>query len=86
MYKQDNYVFVILDRIAKMNGWGLFLEPGTNKKLNSKFLLQLEKSGYIIISGKEFTEEQIVQYHYLDFTESGKNLYLKMKNSLSKNY
>ncbi|OGU87647.1 MAG: hypothetical protein A2475_14325 [Ignavibacteria bacterium RIFOXYC2_FULL_35_21] len=83
MNKQDIFLYIILDKIAKTKGWGLFFEPGLNKILNSKFLLQLEKAGYIIINGKNFTEEQIVEYHYLDFTDKGKELYKKLKNAIA---
>ncbi|TAL69604.1 MAG: hypothetical protein EPN82_06085 [Bacteroidetes bacterium] len=79
MINQDNYLFVILDKIAKYKGWGLMHEPGLNKTLNSKFLHQLEKNGYIIINGKSFSEENIIEYHNLEFTHEGKKLYNKYK-------
>ncbi|MBI5324314.1 MAG: hypothetical protein HZB41_03380 [Ignavibacteriae bacterium] len=80
MFQIDNYLYLILDNIAKTKGWGLFLEPGLNKTLNSKFLIQLEQRGYITIKGKNLTDEQIVEYHYLELTQEGRDLYLKFKN------
>ena len=80
MMQADNYLYLILDNIAKTKGWGLFLEPGLNKKLNSKFLMRLESGGYINIYGKNLTEDDIVEYHYLELTQEGRDLYVKFKN------
>jgi len=73
---QDNELFIILDKIEKMKGWGLFFDPVVNKGLCSEFMLQLEKGGFIIINGKNINENNFVEYNHLEFTEKGRNFYV----------
>ncbi|OGU38723.1 MAG: hypothetical protein A2X61_05540 [Ignavibacteria bacterium GWB2_35_12] len=79
MNYQDNELYIILDKIEKMNGWGVFLEPGVNKGLCTQFMLQLEKGGFIIINGKNIDENNIIEYTNLEFTEKGRKFYNDLK-------
>lgn len=80
MNYQDNELFIVLDKIEKTMGWGLFFDPGVNKGLCSQFMLHLEKGEFIIINGKNITDNDIVEFTYLEFTDKGRDFYKKMKD------
>lgn len=78
---KDNELYIILDKIEKTKGWGLYFDPVVNKGLCSKLILQLEKGEFIKINGKYINENNIVEYNHMEFTTKGRDFYNKLNLS-----